>query len=78
MNEIKIRQFSADICEVFEDLLDKHNITIPDKNREGDESEARLYGDEYSDTEDYVTQILCHLVREVRDNPNATINDFEY
>lgn len=78
MDEIKIRQFSADICEVFEDLLDKHNITIPDKNREGDESEARLYGDEYSDTEDYVTQILCHLVQEVRDNPNATINDFEY
>lgn len=78
MNEIKIRQFSADICEVFEDLLDKHNITVPDKNREGDKSEARLYGDEYSDTEDYVTQILCHLVREVRDNPNATINDFEY
>ena len=66
------------MCEVFEDLLDKHNITIPDKNREGDESEARLYGDEYSDTEDYVTQILCYLVREVRDNPNATINDFEY
>ena len=78
MNTIKLRQFSADICEVFEDLLDKHNITIPDKNREGDESEARLYGDEYSDTEDYVTQILYHLVREVRDNPNATINDFEY
>lgn len=78
MNTIKLRQFSADICEVFEDLLDKHNITIPDKNREGDETEARLYGDEYSDTEDYVTQILCHLVREVRDNPNATINDFEY
>ena len=42
MNTIKLRQFSADICEVFEDLLDKHNITIPDKNREGDESEARL------------------------------------
>lgn len=78
MNEIKLRQFSADICEVFEDLLDKHNITVPDKNREGDETEARLYGDEYSDTEDYVTQILSHLVQEVRDNPNATINDFEY
>lgn len=33
MNEIRIRQFSADICEVFEDLLDKYNITVPDKNR---------------------------------------------
>ena len=78
MKEIKLRQFSASICDVFEELLDKYKITIPDENRTGDESEARLYGEEYSDTEDYVTQILCHLVREVRDNPNATINYLEY
>ena len=78
MKEIKLRQFSASICDVFEELLDKYNITIPDENRTGDESEARLYGEEYSDTEDYVTQILCHLVQEVMDNPNATINYLEY
>lgn len=78
MHEIKLRQFSADICDVFENLLDKYNITIPDENRAGDESEARLYGAEYSDTEDYVTQILCHLIQKVRDNPNAAINHFEY
>lgn len=78
MKEIKLRQFSASICDVFEELLDKYNITIPDENRTGDESEARLYGEEYSDTEDYITQILCHLVQEVRENPNATINYLEY
>lgn len=78
MNEIRLRPFSADICDVFEDLLDKYNITIPDEDRTGDESEARLYGMEYSDTEDYITQILVHLVQEVRDNPNATINYLEY
>ena len=78
MKEIKLRQFSASICDVFEELLDKYDITIPDENRTGDESEARLYGEKYSDTEDYVTQILCHLVHEVRDNPNATINYLEY
>lgn len=78
MNEIRLRSFSADICDVFEDLLDKYNITIPDEDRTGDESEAKLYGMEYSDTEDYITQILVHLVQEVRDNPNATINYLEY
>lgn len=78
MKEIKLRQLSADICNIFEDLLDKHNITIPDEDRTGDESEARLYGMEYADTEDYVTQILVQLVQEVRENPNATINCFEY
>ena len=64
--------------DVFEELLDKYDITIPDEDRTGDESEARLYGTEYGDTEDYITQILCHLVQEVRENPNATINHFEY
>lgn len=59
-------------------LLDKYDITIPDEDRTGDESEARIYGTEYGDTEDYITQILCHLVQEVRENPNATINHFEY
>lgn len=78
MNEIKLRQFSASICGVFEELLDKHNITIPDKDRTGDESEVRLYGMGYADTEDYVTQILIQLAQEVRANPNAVINSFEY
>lgn len=63
---------------MFEELLDKHNITIPDKDRTGDESEARLYGMGYADTEDYVTQILIQLAQEVRANPNAVINSFEY
>lgn len=78
MKEIKLRQFSASICDVFEELLDKYDITIPDQNRIGDESETRLYGEEYSNTEDYVTQILFHLVQEVMDNLNATINNSEY
>ena len=76
MKEIKLRQFSASICDVFEELLDKHDITIPDEDRTGDESEARLYGIAYGDTEDYITQILCHLVQEIMENPNATINHF--
>ena len=78
MKEIKLRQFSASICDVFEDLLDKYNITIPDEDRIGDESEARLYGMEYADTEDYITQILVQLVQKVRANPYATINFLEY
>ena len=36
MKEIKLRQFSASICDVFEELLDKYNITIPDENRRAD------------------------------------------
>lgn len=78
MKEIKLRQFSASICDVFEELLDKYDITIPDEDRTGDESEARLYGMEYADTEDYVTQILVELAKHIKENPDATINRFEY
>ena len=78
MKEIKLRQFSASICDVFEELLDKHDITIPDEDRTGAESEARLQCIAYGDTADYITQMLGHLVQEVRENPNATISHFEY
>lgn len=74
----RIWLMGTDVWEEEKMHLDNYDITIPDENRTGDESEARLYGTEYGDTEDYITQILCHLVQEVRDNPNATINHFEY
>ena len=76
--EIRVRQFSADICELFEDLLDRHNITIPDEDREGDESEARLFGTTYYDLEDDVTGLLLDLIAEVKKNPAAKINSEEY
>lgn len=75
---IKIRLFAADICDAFEDLLEKHNIDIPDVERTGDESEARLYGMEYDSLEDTITEILTDLVQIVRAKPNAEVNNTEY
>ena len=46
---IKLREYSVDIVELFEELLEAHDITIPDEDRTGDESEARIYGATYSD-----------------------------
>lgn len=76
--EIRIRNISADICSLFEDILDAHGITIPDANREGDESEARIYGDVYSDLEDDITDILAELCSEIKENRNVEINTEEY
>lgn len=76
--EIRIRQYSADICDVFEDLLDRFSISIPSADRSGDEGEACLYGTEYSDTEDAVTELLLSLIEEVKKNPDAEINSEEY
>lgn len=58
---IKLREYSVEIVELFEELLEKHNITIPDEDRTGDEGEARLYGMTYSDLEDDVLHVLCKL-----------------
>lgn len=72
MNDIiKVRLTAALICDIFEELLNKHDITIPDEDRTGSEGEARLYGCTYFDLELAVTDILRSLVEEVKANPDA-------
>jgi hypothetical protein len=71
---IKLREYSVEIVELFEELLDKHDITIPDEDRTGDEGEARLYGCTYSDLEDDVLCILSQLVLRVKKLPDAEID----
>ena len=39
-----LTNLSAQICDVFENLLESEDITIPDDQREGAEEEARLFG----------------------------------
>ena len=71
---IKLREYSVKIVELFEELLEKHNITIPDADRTGDESEARLYGCTYYDFEEDAVQILNELVTNVKKLPDAEID----
>ena len=77
-DEIKVKQYSAEICDLFEELLDMNDITIPDNDRTGDESEARIYGETWSELIDQTTDILCSLINKVKDEPNATINKDDY
>lgn len=71
---IKLREYSVDIVELFEELLEAHDITIPDEDRTGDESEARIYGATYSDLEDKVKHILSNLVLRVKKLPDVEID----
>ena len=52
-----------DIIDIFEELLDRLDITIPDKWREGEEDEARIFGDTYYELEN---KIIERLRKEVR------------
>lgn len=71
---IKLREYSVEIIELFEELLDKHDITIPDEDRTGDESEARLYGCTYYNLEDEVLHILSQLILRVKKLPDVEID----
>ncbi len=71
---IKLREYSVAIVELFEDVLDKHNIMVPDEDRTGDEGESNLYGATYSDLEDEVLHLLCKLVLRVKKLPDAEID----
>ena len=46
------------ILELFEEMLEEKNITIPDSDRCGDSNEARLYGCTYGDLEDQIEAML--------------------
>lgn len=75
--EIKLRYWSAEICDIFEELLEEKDITIPSEDREGEE-EARLYGCEYYNTEAEITDLLLKLIAEVKANPDAKIDSEDY
>lgn len=55
---------ASDIVGLFEDLLEKFDITIPDDDREGNEGEARLYGQTYSDLLDETEGLLIKLLQD--------------
>ena len=54
----RTREFAISILDLFEDLLDEKGIDIPSEDRTGEEGEARLYGTEYFQLEDDVTNLL--------------------
>ena len=77
MREIKLRPFASDICELFEDILDKHDITISDEDDDEREDSncARLYGMTYANLEDAVTSILCEFASEIDPECNVELVD---
>lgn len=47
-----------DIIDIFEEMLDRLDITLPDKWREGEEDEARIFGDAYYELENRIVERL--------------------
>ena len=47
-----------DLIDIFEELLDRLDITLPDKWREGEEDVARIFGDTYYEFENKIVERL--------------------
>ena len=57
-DDVDLRSTADDIIDIFEELLDRLDITLPDKWREGEEDEARIFGDTYHELEDKIVERL--------------------
>ena len=58
-----LTDIADDIIDIFEELLDRLDITIPDKWREGEENEARIFGDAYYELENKIVERLRKEMR---------------
>ena len=65
MKKIFTKEVAKDIVEVFEDLLEDNNISIPDIFREGNDDEARLYGQTYDGVMGKVECMIIELVQDL-------------
>lgn len=59
----KIREITIGILDMFEEVLEEHDIYIPDEHRTGDESEACLYGATYYELEDRIYALLSETIQ---------------
>lgn len=57
----KNRQTAILILDIFEQLLDKYDIMIPDEHRMGEDDEACLFGANYYALEDEITNLLDRI-----------------
>lgn len=75
---IKTRPYANAICELFEELLEKYGIDIPDEDREGNDGEARIYGITYAELEDNVSDIIEQVLIERDQYNECEIDNYSY
>ena len=73
----KEREIAIEIIKEFEELLGRKGIQIPSQDREGNPEEACLYGSEYYELEDGVTDILKkHFATDHKETILEALNDY--
>ena len=73
---IDIFEELLDRLDIFEELLDRLDITLPDKWREGEEDEARIFGDTYYELESKIIERLDKEVpKDVKTERHKVVKD---
>lgn len=49
------------IIDIFEDILEEKDISLPDPYREGNEGEARIFGETYVELELAIRKLLSNV-----------------
>lgn len=66
VDEATLRGFTHSIVDLFEEILEQNDISIPDEFRDGyevpEEEQARLFGETYYQLEDDIFHLLELLV----------------
>ena len=57
-DDVDLRNTADELIDIFEELLDRLDIALPDKWREGEEDEARIFGDTYYELENKIIERL--------------------
>ena len=51
-------EFARAIIEIFEEKLDELDITLPDKLKLSEKNQARIFGNNYFDLEDQISELI--------------------
>ena len=60
------RELAIKIIDEFENLLSIYNIKLPSEDRENDETEACIFGKNYYELEDTITEILDNSIQKLK------------
>lgn len=80
MNTLYVREWAADICDVFEKFLDRRDITVPSEDRvlENDPVLPRIYGIDYAELEDNVKDVIIKLAVDLIKGNYKNLNITDY
>ena len=67
-HEVFTKEVAKDIIDIFENLLDEKDISIPDEDRNGDNDEARIYGMVYDKLLTNVEDLIIRLMQKCENN----------